>query len=200
MIKQWSYLCDVNPPYKVIHHYFNNGDNRDNTMNKMVKMMLSTKPETFDLKKMEDLVNNGATFCCSNNKNNTVSVALKSYKESCEFKKPERKLMYKNNMLKLLDFMIAHNAKPCNSQDQRNSLSLAIETNDLDIIQKISRMNPIPDNSMALFNTLNPENVNEPIESKLPCSLAKAQLTKNPDIINIAKNYCAQVHTSLAHN
>lgn len=180
------------------HRKLIKGNNRNNTLNTLIRVMLSTKPENFNLTQIDDLINHGAVIYNGSNKNNTINAVLICYlnasKQYYDLKKVERRIMRKSNILQLLDLLIEKGAKSSNSMDYWNSLSLAIRTQDLDIVQKISEMNPRPvaDNTMCQYYLYNPENVNCPKEFEEPMVLTLAEVTKNPEIVNIAKSFCIQ--------
>lgn len=70
---------------------------------------------------------------------------LKHYENN--FSDNERRKLYKNNTLQLLDFLVAMNSKPSNANDCSNTMNLALNLglkDGTEIIQKILQTNPEP--------------------------------------------------------
>lgn len=152
--------------------YFNNffvtGDNRYNTLNREIRVMLGTKPEFFDLSVIKSLMDGGATHCDSD-RNNTLSLVLRCYSEAQKFRNEERRELFSNNVLQLIDMLIDNQANASESM-HNNTLAMAVQTNNPKIVQKILKLNP-----RTHEKTLN-----------------LAMITKNPQIVDLMIKYGAK--------
>jgi hypothetical protein len=139
-----------------------------NTFNFAIHCTLNNNPNNFDLGIFDDLIKAGAKIC-NTNINNSLSYVLKYAQQYIL----SGENIAENNIINLLKFLIANGARPSNVQNNSsNTLSSAINTENLKIIKIIIETNPKPDNETWTLSSLN--------------TLTYAVTTNNLEIVNIA--------------
>lgn len=164
------YNIDIKLLQKCLFQYpdlIDNNNCKNNTMNRAIRVMLSAKPDKFNLNFLAEIIRTGAKIS-NDNINSSLTIALQYApiyllaKKSCE-----------DNIIKLIHFLIENGAKISNLQNYKsNTLTHAINTENLKIIETIVSLNPIHDNSMYDYYGYN--------------TLTSAVMTNNPEIVKNA--------------
>ena len=126
----------------------NNDDCENNTINFTIKNIFQFSQRPIDIERnsikplIKTLIFNGAVI--NNKKNNTLSLALNGAIQYI-LESSDHLALAENNMLKFIQFLIDGGAKP-SDHHANNTLTIAIRSQNLNIIKIIAQTNPKPDN------------------------------------------------------
>ncbi len=126
-------------------------DNKKNTINYYICTTLSNLSENFDLEILKILINHGAKISNSN-KSNSLSIIIINL---LKYIKMDKKKIYAEKIaLELIQFLINHGALPNNTQTDQNTLTLAVKTENYEIVKLLCKCDIKPNNSKSNENTL----------------------------------------------
>ncbi len=181
----------------------NNGQNKKNTLNFAIKSLLNKHNiENFNLGFIEELFNHGAIIC-NIGKFNLLSIIITQYRYVINVKYPLLSAMAKENVYKLLNYVIIKGAK---SLDY-DILSDVILTHDTSLIELIFKSKPLLNNH-ALSDTVRTHNLET---VKILCNngilpdlsqtenntMSLAVQTKNLNLVLLVCKFGALPNTSL---
>ena len=173
-----------------------NHKSKKNTLNYAICTFLSKTESKFNLEYLAFLIHfikaSGGKIC-SKDQYNTLTLTIKCSKQYILNAKD--KILAEKNILELLHLLILNGAEPSGAQDfKSNTLTAAIETGNLKIVQVIAESNPLPDNGNKNYhcNGMSDKRYTDNLNT-----LTYAVNTNNLKIIKIAIKCGATPHNGL---